>query len=178
MEKQGKSEAPRRWRRLKKRSPESEEGSDPTWNPPSSEEEETSSSEHEERARTPSKFAQKIIARLREKGVSKSRSAPLSEFVKEWHFVPVDEYADGWKSDSVCDLCGYEHIRFRFVIMNHLNGHAVRPVGSTCIKTLAGAGLRTMLDDERSRTFINDYVNRVTDEGAKERAEIKKFIVA
>ena len=76
------------------------------------------------------------------KVLSKSESANWEDAVKEWKISDWEE--DATLSQSC--ICGKEHLRYLFTIVNEINGNALYPIGSTCIHKFN----RSELDDEAS----------------------------
>lgn len=62
--------------------------------------------------------------------IKKSINKSWESAVSEWEIYDVLEDV---QSSSTC-VCGKENIRYLFTIRNFKNGHAIYPIGSSCIK--------------------------------------------
>lgn len=77
--------------------------------------------------------------RTEEKLLFYSQVQSFDEAMKEWKYTGRGRAH--MKSNQVCELCGQKGLRYRFKILNELNGNVLH-VGSNCIKKFSGIEIR------------------------------------
>lgn len=74
--------------------------------------------------------------------IDNSESKSWESAVAEWEITDVEE--DEYLEESC--ICGKEHLRYLFTIENQLNGNALYPIGSSCIKKFERDDLKYEVD--------------------------------